>query len=143
MFQQAVNKAYDLSDATWEIIIMLLGAFILGYLLKYILCNNSNSGTKASAKEDAGKFAKYANDDLKVVEGIGPKIEELLKENGIKSWKELSESSPSELKDVLRKGGDRFQMHEPSTWADQAALASSGKWKELDEYQDLLIGGRG
>ena len=139
MFKQPVTTAYDLSDATWEIVLMLLGAFILGYILRHILCKMRDTD---APKKNAGKFAQYTQDDLKIVEGIGPKIEALLKENGIKDWKTLSQSSADDLKAILKKGGDRFQMHEPSTWADQAALAVAGKWKELDEYQDLLIGGR-
>lgn len=138
MFENAVNQAYDMTDATWEIIVMLLGTFILGFLLKWVL-DGRNGETKET---DAGKYAAFADDDLKVVEGIGPKIEELLKKNGVTDWKELSETSPAKLKEILNKGGERFQMHDPSSWGDQAALAASGKWKELEQFQNLLVGGR-
>lgn len=134
-----ITTAYDGANATWEIVIMLAGAFALGYLLKKVLNGNSHA---ASAPADAGKFAKYSQDDLKVVEGIGPKIEDLLKESGIKNWGDLAGSSAADLKAFLSKGGDRFAMHDPSSWADQAALANEGKWAELEKYQDLLIGGR-
>jgi len=139
MFKEPVNLSYDLSTATWEIIIMLLGAFILGYLLKKVLCGSK----KIEVAEDRGAYAKYSEDDLKIVEGIGPKIEELLKDNGVKTWKDLAESKADDLKAILKSGGDRFQMHDPSSWADQAALAHTGKWTDLENYQDLLIGGRG
>lgn len=80
--------------------------------------------------------------DLKIVEGIGPKIEELFNEQGISSWKTLSESAPEDLKKILEAAGSRFRMHNPETWPAQAKLANEGHWKELEEYQDHLQGGR-
>ena len=41
MFQQDVNTTYDLKDATYEIVIMLLVAFILGYLLRWVMSKKS------------------------------------------------------------------------------------------------------
>lgn len=134
-----ITTAYDGTNATWEIVIMLLVAFILGYLLKQIL---SSGNTLNRNSTSAGRFAKYAEDDLKIVEGIGPKIEGLLKDGGIKDWGDLAKANTADLKGILKKGGDRFAMHDPSSWADQAALANESRWKELDKYQDLLIGGR-
>lgn len=139
MFENAINQAYDATDATWEIIVMLLGAFLLGFLLKWAI----QGGASSPKKEDAGKFSAFTNDDLKIVEGIGPKIEGLLKKSGITNWKELSKTKTAKLREVLSEGGDRFSMHDPSSWADQAALAEGGKWKELEDFQNLLVGGRG
>jgi len=81
-------------------------------------------------------------DDLKIVEGIGPKIETLLKEGGISTWAELSEASEDRLKEILDAAGPRYQIHDPSTWPAQSKFAAEGKWDELKEYQDILIGGR-
>jgi predicted flap endonuclease-1-like 5' DNA nuclease len=33
-----VTTGYDMSDATWEIVIMLLIAFLLGFLLRHLFC---------------------------------------------------------------------------------------------------------
>jgi hypothetical protein len=33
-------------------------------------------------------------------------------------------------------------MHIPTTWPDQARLASAWKWSELEEYQDILSEGK-
>ena len=41
------------------------------------------------------------------------------------------------LKGILRRAGDRYRMHDPTSWADQAKLAAEGRWKELDEFQDV------
>ena len=81
-------------------------------------------------------------DDLKIVEGVGPKIEELLKEAGIDTWAKLADASEEVLREVLSNAGPRYQMHDPGTWAAQAKFAVNGQWEELKEYQDMLIGGR-
>ena len=80
-------------------------------------------------------------DNLKVVEGIGPKIEQLLYEVGINTWKGLSETPSDELKIILGNAGSRYKMHDPSTWSEQAKLAAQGKWSELSAWQDKLNGG--
>ena len=81
-------------------------------------------------------------DDLKIVEGIGPKIETLLKEGGISTWAELAAASEDRLKEILDAAGPRYQIHDPSTWPAQSKFATEGKWDELKEYQDMLTGGR-
>lgn len=88
----------------------------------------------------AGK--KWKTDDLKIVEGIGPKIEELLHQAGIKTWLALSETSADRLKEILHEGGPNFQIHDPSTWPQQAALAHAGQWEELKKWQDELDAGK-
>ncbi|HNF48038.1 MAG TPA: hypothetical protein PKO18_00415 [Chitinophagales bacterium] len=85
---------------------------------------------------------KIAENDLKLVEGIGPKIEELFHAAGIKTWKELSETSIERCREILDAGGERFQMHDPATWPRQCALMYEGKWQELKDWQDKLDGGK-
>lgn len=82
------------------------------------------------------------HDDLKIVEGIGPKIEELLNKEGIITFAHLSEASYERLSDILRAAGSRFQMHDPGSWPRQAELAAEGKWEELRTWQDELKKGR-
>lgn len=81
-------------------------------------------------------------DDLKVIEGIGPKIEQLLNNEGISSFTQLAATSPERIKEILNAAGSRFQMHDPTTWPDQARLATQGRWVELKEWQDELRKGR-
>ncbi len=81
-------------------------------------------------------------DDLKIIEGVGPKIETLLKEGGINTWAELAEAPVDRLKEILDAAGPRYQIHDPSTWPAQAKFAAEGKFDELKEYQDVLMGGR-
>lgn len=80
--------------------------------------------------------------DLKIVEGIGPKIEELLHLDGIKTWKQLGNAPVSRLQAILKNAGDRFSFHKPNTWPEQSGMAAQGNWKELKALQDHLKGGR-
>jgi len=85
---------------------------------------------------------KDGKDDLKKVEGIGPKIAEKLNDAGITTFVELSEASVETLQGILDDAGSRYRMHNPATWAKQAGLAAEGKWDELKVWQDELDGGR-
>ncbi|MFK7937502.1 MAG: 50S ribosomal protein L27, partial [Saprospiraceae bacterium] len=74
---------------------------------------------------------KFKVDDLKIVEGIGPKIEQLLNEGGINTWQELADSKVETLQGILDAAGSRYRVHNPSTWAQQAQLCVDGNWTEL------------
>ena len=80
--------------------------------------------------------------DLKIVEGIGPKIEKVLKKAGIDDWATLAATEPGRLKEILEEAGDRFRMHNPYTWPLQARLAAAGRWEEFKKYQEELKGGK-
>lgn len=84
------------------------------------------------------KIEKSKKDDLKVVEGIGPKIEGLFNAAGIHTFEHLANSTPEQLKEILVAAGSRYQMHDPTTWPAQSNLAEEGKWEELKKWQDEL-----
>ncbi len=99
------------------------------------------ASAKASAKKPAG--GKNQADDLKKIEGIGPKIAQILAENGIDTFERLAQADPGKISELLvEKGGKRYAMHDPATWPKQAKLAAEGKWDELAKLQDELKGGR-
>ncbi len=91
------------------------------------------------AKEVFGK--KIKENDLTVVEGIGPKIQELFHSFNIKTWKDLSETSEARCREILDTKGDSYRIHNPKTWSEQAKMAYEGRWKELKDWQDILDGG--
>ncbi|MBA6156710.1 hypothetical protein H3Z83_09310 [Tenacibaculum sp. S7007] len=93
-----------------------------------------------AAKAAFGK--KIKENDLKIVEGIGPKIEGLFHNFDIKTWKDLGETSVEKCQEVLNSGGDRYRIHKPATWPQQAKLAYEGKWSDLKKWQDELDGGK-
>jgi predicted flap endonuclease-1-like 5' DNA nuclease len=80
-------------------------------------------------------------DDLEIIEGIGPKICELFHNNGVKTFVQLARLSVPEMNAVLEKGGDRFSLANPETWAKQSALCANNRWAELKTLQDALDGG--
>ncbi|MBE1877784.1 helix-hairpin-helix domain-containing protein [Myceligenerans pegani] len=82
-----------------------------------------------------------ADEDLKVIEGIGPKIEKALKAAGITSYAQVAATSEAELRESIAKSGIKFA---PSvkTWAQQAQYLVEGDGAGLDEYQDYLVGGQ-
>ncbi|MDP4821646.1 MAG: helix-hairpin-helix domain-containing protein [Saprospiraceae bacterium] len=85
---------------------------------------------------------KVAADDLKLIEGVGPKIEGLLHDAGIRSWADLAGADVAQLQAILDGAGSSFKMHDPATWAKQAQLAVDGEWEALEAYQDALKGGK-
>ncbi|MDB2606837.1 hypothetical protein N9Y48_03555 [Zobellia sp.] len=88
----------------------------------------------AAAKAAIGKTVK--ENDLKIVEGIGPKIAGLFHTDGITTWKALSETSVARCQEVLKGGGDRYKIHDPASWPMQAKMCYEGKWAELVKWQD-------
>jgi len=95
---------------------------------------------KAAASKATKKAAKA--DDLKKVEGIGPKIAGLLNDAGIITFADLSKAPIKKLKKVLEDAGSRFRMHDPKTWAAQAKMAAQGNWDKLKAWQGELKGGK-
>lgn len=97
----------------------------------------------AAPKKTVAKKATVAKaDDLKKIEGVGPKIASLLNAAGIVTFADLGKAKLSTLKEVLDNAGKRFQMHDPKTWSKQAKLAAKGDWATLKTLQDKLNGGK-
>nr|WP_235297468.1 30S ribosomal protein S1 [Portibacter marinus] len=97
--------------------------------------------TKEAPKKEAEKSEDKA-DDLKKIEGIGPKIAEKLGEAGINTFSELAAAEVDKLNEILEEAGPRYKMHDPTTWPQQAELAAADKWDELEKLQGELDGGR-
>ncbi len=93
-------------------------------------------------REEAVSAVPEKKDDLTKIEGIGPKINELLNNAGIYTFAKLSSTKYEKLKTILEEAGERFRMHDPSTWPNQAEIAAQGKWEELKKLQDELKGGK-
>ena len=97
--------------------------------------------TKPAAKAPAKKVTRR-KDDLRKIEGIGPKIAQLLIDSNITTFNKLSKTKFEKLKKILSDAGSRYKMHDPGTWAEQAALAAKGEWDKLKTFQDFLKGGK-
>jgi len=100
--------------------------------------------TEAAAPvvEEAVVVETNVADDLEKIEGIGPKISEVLSSAGISTFAALAASAPEAIREILDNAGSQFAAHDPATWPKQAGLAAEGKWDELKTLQDELLGGR-
>ena len=162
---EAVQRSGGIPWWVWVIIILLL-AILIGWLLS----RDSGAEEKVSApkpemvtrshavematpeveepapvvEEEQEKEEEEAEppppDDLKLVEGIGPKISSLLAAAGITTFAQLADTEVSRLVEIVRGAG--ITIADPTTWPDQAGLAAAGKWGELEALQGDLKGGR-
>ncbi|WP_452222769.1 50S ribosomal protein L21 [Lacinutrix chionoecetis] len=91
---------------------------------------------KAAAKKATGKA-----DDLKKIEGVGPKAAEAFVNAGLDTFEKIAKSKPAKLSEILTEASSRLAHLVTDTWPKQAKLAADGKWDELKELQDRLDGG--
>ena len=100
----------------------------------------------AALVEAAGKALGNAQagkpDDLKIIEGIGPKIAEIFVAAGISTFAKLASTDVAKLREILDAAGNKYAAHDPTTWPQQAKLAAEGKMDALKVLQDELQGGR-
>lgn len=94
------------------------------------------SKNKATLERELGRGRR--RDNLKKIEGIGPKIEEALRKIGYKTFKKIASSTPQELKEALVRESTRFKIASTENWPQQAKLAYEDKWNELKKKQDDL-----
>ena len=94
------------------------------------------------AEKEEAPAASAEPDDLTKIEGIGPKVSELLTASGVSTFKELSDASADSIKATLTEAGGVYAAMEPASWPQQAALAAAGEWDKLQTLQDELDGGK-
>jgi large subunit ribosomal protein L21 len=86
--------------------------------------------------------ASKKGDDLKIIEGIGPKAAEVLVAAGVDTFAKLAKTKAAKVKEILDAAEAKVQHLDPTTWAQQAQLAADGKMDELKKLQDELNGGK-
>ncbi len=96
--------------------------------------------TKAPAKKAAPKKAAKA-DDLKKIEGVGPKAAEAMVAAGLDTFAKVAKAKPEAIATILSEASSNLAHLVTDTWPKQAKLAADGKWDELKELQDKLDGG--
>ncbi|MEZ7499010.1 50S ribosomal protein L21 [Flavobacterium sp. Arc3] len=118
------------------------------YLTQILIEGISASGAKKAAPKaakvaeaKAPKASKKA-DDLKIVEGVGPKAAEALVAAGIDTFAKLAKAKAAAVKEILEASESKLSHLDPTTWAQQAQLAADGKMDELKKLQDELNGGK-
>ena len=84
---------------------------------------------------------KDGQDDFTVVEGIGPKINDLIHADDIHTFSELAKTYVEDIQKILDNAGARYKLAKPGTWPAQAEMAASNQWEALKTWQDELDGG--
>jgi len=146
-------------DNAFLAIVLLIGCFLLGLLIGWLIWGRKLGQVKESlekAEKTLGErdreiislkgqlstleAAAATPDDLTLIEGIGPKIQDLLQSIGIKTYSQLAAADVTKISDMLRDA--RLAMANPGSWPQQAKLAAEGAWEALEKLQDELKGGR-
>jgi predicted flap endonuclease-1-like 5' DNA nuclease len=130
------------TDLSW-LVIVALGFFLLMIIIGWLVSRNKPEApaveTHAHDEHDRG-HAEKTTDDLKSLEGIGPKVQKVLNEAGIHTFADLAGAEAAKVQDVLDKAG--MQYMNPAGWISQAKLAAAGDMDGLARLQDELKGGR-
>lgn len=108
---------------------------------KQTAAKTNSTATEISTKKAAK--TKIAADTLTKIEGISSKVQKLLFANGVTTYAKLAKTKPKRLEQLLDKAGADFHMMDPSTWPEQATMASKGQWIQLRVWQDKLHDGFG
>ena len=101
----------------------------------------ASSGVDVAAAWAAG-LKLDGPDDLRLIEGVGPKIAQIFQAVGVRSFAQIAAMTPADIQPLLDEAGPAFRIADPQTWPEQAALAAAQRWAELKALQDELIGGR-
>ena len=70
-------------------------------------------------------------DDLRLIVGIGPTVEELCHGIGIRTWADLAATEVSLLQTMLNDAGARSKTNDPTTWPRQAELLAARDWESF------------
>ena len=113
--------------------------FLSEILIESIAASGSTKAAPKATKAAPKKSAKA--DDLKKIEGAGPKAAEALVNAGLDTFAKVAKADPAKLSEILTEASSRLSHLVTTTWPKQAGLAAEGKWDELKELQDRLDGG--
>ena len=84
---------------------------------------------------------KEGRNNFTVIEGIGPKINDLIHDDGIHTYSELALTDVAHIQKILDKAGPAFTLAKPDTWPAQSNFAAGNQWEALKAWQDVLDGG--
>lgn len=142
VFKKKRRKGYKVKNGHRQALtqIQIDGIAASGATKKAAAPKKETAAKKEAAPKKAAKATK--GDDLKKIEGIGPKAAEALVANGIATFADLASSSADAVKEILVNTPGKLSHLDPTTWAKQAQLAADGNWDELKKLQDELNGGK-
>lgn len=119
-FNQNPNKVVSLQAGSHKSEVDYAEAKAAGFNLR-----NSNDG----------------KDDFTVIDGIGPRINKLIHDDYIHTFRALAVTDENSIQRMLDRAGPNFELADPKTWSLQAELAAKNEWGKLRNWQDELGGG--
>ena len=125
-----LSEGAERPDLTW-LLWLVLGLFSLIVIIGWIASIKGNKSVQS---------ASSASDDLKKLEGIGPKVEKILNNAGVTTYAALAAMGAKKIDEILDAAN--LQMMDSAGWIEQAVLADKGDWDALDTLMDELKGGR-
>ncbi|MBN2147965.1 MAG: hypothetical protein JW726_11280 [Anaerolineales bacterium] len=167
LLMQILQAESEKEGLPWWLILLILAILII--ILIWALTRNArfsepphvehsheeaagHEATRSVVAESAVEVAEPAHvepavppappvpDDLKIIEGIGPKIDSLLKEAGITTYAQLADTPAEKLRSLMEDAN--LRIADPASWPEQASLAAKGDMDGLKAMQDSLRGGR-
>lgn len=131
------EESHGSTNISW-LLWVAFGFFALMVLVGW-LTSRKNEKEGESGQKHQDNQAHIA-DDLTALEGIGPKVAQVLTSIGITSFVGLAKVDATQVKKALVHAG--LQMMEPTGWIEQAKLAAKGDTDGLKTLQAELRGGR-
>ena len=103
----------------------------------------SKLGSSLEAKElkfaELHQRSRRMTDDLTEISGIGQKISSTLRNAGVKSFKKLAATDPGKIRNILEEENPSLlRLTDPTTWPEQARVASDGDWDALSKLQSSI-----
>jgi predicted flap endonuclease-1-like 5' DNA nuclease len=103
-----------------------------------IVSETQDNITQAPIDLSVKAEASIKVEDLTRINGIGPKISEILKSANITTYKQLANLEVSDIQTILDE--NNLQLARCETWPEQAKFAAVGDWdgliKYLEEYRE-------
>lgn len=127
------------TELLW-LVMGVLGFFVLAVIVGWVAALRKPEPAPAKVEALSVPKKKKTGDDLVKIEGIGPKVANVLTRAGIITFDDLAHAKKADVQKVLDEAG--LQMMDPEGWIDQAKLAAKGDWKAFEKLQGKLRGGR-
>lgn len=121
------------------LIIVVVVLILLWLFARWFASRGKAPATPATRAEVFTPTASK-EDDLTLIEGIGPKINNILKAGGVTTFAQLAAMTPDEIMRMIQAQGIR--LADPASWPEQARLAANGDMAGLKALQDQLVAGR-
>ncbi|MEZ0396629.1 MAG: helix-hairpin-helix domain-containing protein [Anaerolineales bacterium] len=134
-----LEETHGGSELAW-LLWVALGFFALMVVVGWLVSRNRKPEAEPVHAHHEHHEAHAVEDDLVSLEGIGPKVAQVLKEAGITTFAALAEADAAKVQEILNAAG--LQMMNPEGWIEQAKLAAKGDTEGLARLQAELKGGR-